>query len=123
MIDHAVVGTTPALFATTVKFYEKALAPLAYKKISEMPDKACGFGSAAPDFWVFANGQSDTPSHVALRAEDREAVSKFHEAAVEAGGKDNGEPGVRQHIHPNYFAAFVHDPAGNNVEVVCHNAE
>jgi hypothetical protein len=68
MIDHALVKTTPALFATTVKFYELALAPLGYKKLREVPDKASGFGDATPDFWVFATGKDGDSAHIAFRA-------------------------------------------------------
>jgi hypothetical protein len=68
MIDHAIVKTTPALFAATVKFYEAALAPLGYKKLRDVPNKASGFGEASPDFWVFANGKDGDSAHIALRA-------------------------------------------------------
>lgn len=68
MIDHALVKTTPSLFNETIKFYEKALEPLGYKKIREIPDKACGFGEDKADFWVFANGKSGDTAHVAFKA-------------------------------------------------------
>ena len=76
---------------------------------------------AIPDFWL---GQRDGGSaHFALRAKDRASVDRFHEAAVAAGGKDNGEPGLRSHYHENYYAAYVHDADGNNVEAVCHDPQ
>jgi hypothetical protein len=68
MIDHAVVKTTAALFSATVKFYERALDPLGYKKLREIPNTACGFGDTVPDFWIFANQQGNEAAHVALRA-------------------------------------------------------
>ena len=78
-----------------------------------------GMGTRFPDFWL---AQSDTPTaaHVALRADDREAVDAFHAAAVAAGGSDNGPPGLRPQYHPGYYGAFVIDPDGNNVEAVHH---
>ena len=76
-------------------------------------------GTRFPDFWL---AQSDAPTvaHVALRADDRETVDAFHAAALAAGGRDNGGPGVRPQYHPGYYGAFVLDPDGNNVEAVHH---
>ncbi|KAF2794701.1 hypothetical protein K505DRAFT_360844 [Melanomma pulvis-pyrius CBS 109.77] len=123
MLDHAAIKTTPELFRETVEFYEKALEPLGYKKMREIPDKAAGFGEQTPDFWIFVTGDQVQSAHVALRAKDRATVRTFYEAAITAGGKDNGEPGLRTQIHENFYASFVHDPAGNNIEAVCHSAE
>ena len=79
-----------------------------------------GFGSGGkPDFWIGV-GEAGGPFHVALRAGDRDTVDAFHAAALTAGGRDNGAPGVRAHYHPNYYGAFIFDPDGNNLEVVCH---
>jgi len=122
MIDHVVLKATTASFKATVEFYEQALQSIGYKNLRAIPDRATGFGDTSPDFWIFAGGDGEG-AHVALRAKDREAVRQFYDAAIKAGGKDNGKPGIREHINSNYYAAFVHDPAGNNVEVVCHEVE
>jgi catechol 2,3-dioxygenase-like lactoylglutathione lyase family enzyme len=73
-----------------------------------------------PDFWIGGEGRLNRPLHVALTAKDRASVDAFYHAAIAAGGKDNGSPGPRPHYHPNYYAAFVFDPDGHNIEAVCH---
>lgn len=119
MIDHVTANISD--FAQAKSFYEKALAPLGYTVQAEFEGMAVGFGTGEgiPDFWI---GSSDErgATHVAFSASDRGAVDAFYEAAVAAGGTDNGAPGVREHYHENYYAAFVHDADGNNVEAVCH---
>ena len=83
--------------------------------------KVGGFGDEFPFFWIGEREQGpDSGVHVAFAAEDRGTVDAFHAAALEAGGRDNGGPGVREIYHPNYYGAFVLDPDGNNVEAVCH---
>jgi catechol 2,3-dioxygenase-like lactoylglutathione lyase family enzyme len=72
------------------------------------------------DFWIGEGEPPAAPVHVAFAAADRATVDKFHRAAVEAGGRDNGAPGLRPHYHAGYYAAFVIDPDGNNVEAVFH---
>ena len=85
--------------------------------------EAGGFGGDFPFFWIAKRERGpDSGVHVAFTAEDRDIVDAFHAAALEAGGKDNGEPGVREIYHPGYYGAFVLDPDGNNVEAVCHTA-
>jgi catechol 2,3-dioxygenase-like lactoylglutathione lyase family enzyme len=117
MIDH--VGIDVSDIESAAAFYEQALAPLGYTKLREFPG-AVGFGEQGkPDFWVAQRGNPGT-SHVAILSPDRATVDAFHEAALAAGGKDNGGPGVREIYHPNYYGAFVLDPDGNNVEAVCH---
>jgi len=116
MIDHVSVSVTDV--ATSRDFYEKALAPLGYVIVMQFP-QAVGFGVAGkPDFWIGARGPGKT--HVAFSATDRKTVDAFYAAAMAAGGKDNGPPGVRAHYHPTYYGAFVFDPDGNNIEAVCH---
>ena len=119
MIDHVSVRASD--FAKSRAFYEAALAPLGYKVVMEY-EGAVGMGAAGfPDFWV----GSDEPTarvHIAFRG-DRASVDAFFAAALAAGGSDNGAPGVRIQYHPNYYAAFVLDPDGNNIEAVCHNPE
>ena len=124
MIDH--VGFPVSDYARSKAFYEQALAPLGYGLIMEVDQtehdaKAAGFGiGGKPDFWIGGEGGLNHVLHVAIVAQDRPAVDAFHRAALAAGGKDNGGPGLRPHYHPNYYAAFVFDPDGHNVEAVCH---
>ena len=120
MIDH--VGIDVRDLEAAKSFYEQALAPLGYTKLSEFPE-AAGFGEGGkPDFWVAQRGSPGT-SHVAIRSPNRGAVDAFYEAAIAAGGTDNGPPGLRPHYHQTYYSAFVLDPGGNNVEAVCHSPD
>jgi catechol 2,3-dioxygenase-like lactoylglutathione lyase family enzyme len=124
MIDH--VGFPVSDYARSKVFYEKALAPLGYTLIKEVPQnqydaKAAGFGAnGKPDFWIGGEGGLNKPLHIAIATKDRAAVDAFYQAALAAGAKDNGAPGVRAHYHPNYYGAFVLDPDGHNIEAVCH---
>jgi catechol 2,3-dioxygenase-like lactoylglutathione lyase family enzyme len=124
MIDH--VGFSVSDYARAKAFYEKALAPLGYTLVMEVTapqagQPAAGFGSGGkPDFWIGAEGKPDKAVHIAILAKDRHTVDAFHRAALAAGGKDNGAPGVRPHYHANYYGAFVLDPDGHNIEAVCH---
>jgi catechol 2,3-dioxygenase-like lactoylglutathione lyase family enzyme len=118
MIDH--MGLSVRDLAQSRAFYEAALASLGYRCILEF-DEAVGFGvPPKPDFWIGAGKPGEPRSHVAFRAETRPQVDAFHRAALAAGGRDNGAPGVRAHYHPNYYGAFVFDPDGHNIEAVCH---
>ena len=126
MIDH--VGFAVSDAERSKHFYEQALAPLGITLIMSVnPDQtesggtAHGFGSdGKPYFWVGDNERVGEGTHVAFAVDSRAKVDAFYEAAVAAGGRDNGEPGPRPHYHPDYYAAFVFDPDGNNVEAVCH---
>lgn len=101
-------------------FYVKALAPLGYRKNMDFGESA-GFNDGKnTDFWI-AEQDSVSPSHLAFEAKSRQEVEAFHEAALAAGGKDNGEPGYRTEYWPGYFAAFVHDLDGHNVEAVWYD--
>ena len=85
---------------------------------------AAGFGAGGkPDFWFGAEGAMNKPMHVAILAKDRATVDAFYKAAMAAGGRDNGPPGIRPHYHANYYGAFVLDPDGHNIEAVCHAPE
>jgi catechol 2,3-dioxygenase-like lactoylglutathione lyase family enzyme len=118
MIDHIGIAVTDIDRATA--FYEKALAPLGYTLLKRYPGVA-GFGrNDDPDFWI-GQGTVVQPVHVAFRADRRSLVDAFYTAAIEAGGKDNGPPGVRAKYHPDYYGAFVHDFDGHNIEAVCHD--
>ena len=121
MIDH--VSAKVGDFEQGKSFYSQALAPLGYSLKMEVPG-AAGFGAddGVPDFWIGTNEERGA-THVAFSARDRAAVEAFYEAATAAGGRDNGAPGVRSHYHENYYAAFVHDADGNNIEAVCHTPD
>jgi catechol 2,3-dioxygenase-like lactoylglutathione lyase family enzyme len=126
MIDH--IGFPVTDYARAKAFYMQALAPLGYALIVEVQQNehdalAAGFGvDGRPDFWIGGEGGLEKPLHVAIVARDRAAVDAFYKAALTAGAKDNGAPGIRAHYHPNYYGAFVLDPDGHNIEAVCHIA-
>ncbi|HVU04410.1 MAG TPA: VOC family protein [Polyangiaceae bacterium] len=128
MIDHTGLNVSDP--AKSRAFYEAALAPLGYRVLMEIPKEVTGgavvLGMGVPpkpDFWV-AQGAPNTPRlHIAFVAQSRAQVDAFHRAAVAAGGKDNGAPGLRPHYHANYYGAFVLDPDGHNVEAVIHTPE
>ncbi|MFT3768723.1 MAG: VOC family protein [Minicystis sp.] len=126
ILDH--LGITVTNYVRSKEFYAKALAPLGIGQIMEFGE-ACGFGrDGKPDFWIGtkpdfqseAQAKSPTPVHVAFAANSREDVDAFYAAAIAAGGKDNGAPGLRPQYHPGYYGAFVLDLDGNNVEAVVH---
>ncbi|GKT89109.1 glyoxalase/bleomycin resistance protein/dioxygenase superfamily protein [Colletotrichum tofieldiae] len=139
-IDHIGLFVPASIYKETVDWYLTVLAPIGFKKFVEPNEYACGLGSQRPDFWIACHSvdKANIPLHVGFKAEtrrahmltrgggggtDRKAVDEFHKAAIAAGAKDNGAPGLRPHYHPNYYGAFVIDPSGNNVEVVCHMPE
>jgi catechol 2,3-dioxygenase-like lactoylglutathione lyase family enzyme len=118
MLDHTGVSVTN--IRTAKAFYSAALAPLGYTIQMEWEDFA-GLGVAPkPDFWIGQGVPNEPRVHVAFRADTRAAVDAFHRAALAAGGRDNGPPGLRPHYHANYYGAFVLDPDGHNIEAVCH---
>ena len=117
MIDH--IGLAVSDLDKSIAFYTKALAPLGYSLILKF-DFAAGFGiGGKPDFWIGKGAPKDA-IHVAFRASGRAQVRAFYDAAMAAGGTDNGAPGPRPHYHEHYYGAFVRDPDGHNVEAVCH---
>ena len=124
MIDH--VGFPVSDYARSKAFYRETLAPLGYTLIMEVMETesgspAAGFGrEGKPDFWIGGEGGLKGTLHIAIAADDRRAVDAFYRAALAAGGRDNGAPGLRPQYHPNYYGAFVLDPDGHNVEAVCH---
>ena len=121
MFDHVTANVSD--FEQAKRFYEQALGPLGYSMQMEF-DGAAGFGAreGMPDFWIGSSPERGA-THVAFTAPDRAAVDAFFQAATAAGGKDNGAPGLRPHYHETYYAAFVHDADGNNIEAVCHRPE
>jgi catechol 2,3-dioxygenase-like lactoylglutathione lyase family enzyme len=121
MLDH--VSLRVGDYARSKTFFTDALRPLGYELVMEFDGAVAGFGAGGkPDFWI-AEGDPSAPIHVAFASPDRATVDAFHSAAVAAGGNDNGPPGLRPHYHEHYYAAFAHDPDGNNLEAVCHTPE
>ena len=120
MLDHA--GINVSDYERSKAFYARALAPLGYELLMEPVAGTGGFGrDQKPDFWISGSREPTTTNvHIAIAAPDRETVDAFHAAALDAGGTDNGGPGVREIYHPNYYGAFVLDPDGNNIEACCH---
>jgi len=133
MIDHMGMPVTDIARAT--EFYLKALAPLGYGIVLEVSAEESGHGAAVgfgppgapgdfqggkPSFWIGEGERVGAHVHVAFLAKSRAGVDAFYRAALAAGAKDNGPPGLRPHYHANYYGAFVLDPDGNNIEAVCH---
>lgn len=125
MIDHT--GVSVSDYANSREFYRKALAPIGYALIVELPAAVtagvdvAGFGEPPkPDFWIHKGTPNSPPVHVAFRVKSRALVDEFYNAALAAGGTDNGPPGVRPQYHPSYYGAFVLDPDDHNIEAVCH---
>jgi catechol 2,3-dioxygenase-like lactoylglutathione lyase family enzyme len=137
MLDHMTFRVTDITRAKA--FYSAALAPLGYTLSFEgnYGSNILGFAHPDPsepdgkraDVWFidgpspYGGAKSTTGCHLAWRASTRAQVDHFYKAAIAAGGKDNGAPGLRPHYHPNYYGAFVLDPEGNNIEAVCHTPE
>jgi catechol 2,3-dioxygenase-like lactoylglutathione lyase family enzyme len=119
MFDH--VSLYVSDLPRSIRFYRAALAPLGFELVSGSADEGyAGFGKpGAPQLWL-SPGTATRGAHLAFVASKRDAVARFHAAALEAGGTDNGAPGVREIYHPAYYGAYVLDPDGNNVEAVCH---
>ena len=136
MLDH--INIRVADYERSKLFYEAALAPLGYTLAMESASGAGFRKEFIPDFWI-KQGEPlsfNTPArypaasfcggpavHVAFASDDRSTVDAFYRAALDAGGRDNGAPGLRPEYHPNYYGAFVLDPDGYNIEAVCHTAE
>ena len=114
MLEHVSLRCSDV--AASRKFYERALAPLGYRITMDYPEAVGFMEGGHTSFWV-SKGQVGTPTHIAFLAKDRKAVDAFHRAALEAGGKDHGAPGLRDYS-PTYYAAFVLDPDGHNMEAV-----
>jgi len=124
MLDHVSLGVTD--LGRSRRFYDAALGPLGLVRTLDFEDRGSDYGFAATqlglEFTITREvGVSSAPgTHVCFRAHDRDAVHAFHAAAIAAGGRDDGAPGLRAHYHGDYYAAFVLDPDGHRVEAVCH---
>lgn len=129
ILDH--VGFPVSDYVRSKTFYSQALAPLGIVLLKEMSlsvddsdDGYAGFGRGArPQFWIGTGAALTGSLHIAFAAKDRDEVAAFYKAALAAGGRDNGPPGLRPHYHENYFGAFVLDPDGHNIEAVTHLPE
>ncbi len=129
IIDHT--GISVSDYVKAKVFYGTALAPLGIALICEFPASmtgsvdVAGFGGSGgekAEFWLHPGKKVEPPMHFAFRAANRAEVDAFYKAALAAGGRDNGGPGLRTHYHADYYGAFVLDPDGNNIEAVCHLA-
>ena len=124
-LDHVAIST--ADYPTSLAFYEKALAPLGIRthmKFEGEEGNVAGLGSEQPFLWIGDGGKlTGGRMHLAFSAPNRAAVDAFYAAAMAAGGKDNGPPGLSTNYHPTYYAAYVFDPDGHNIEAVCHAPE
>jgi len=121
MIDHVTLNVRD--LEACKAFYEQALRPVGYELMMDFPG-GCGFGAEGkPDFFLANRGEPSAPVHVALLSADQKTVDAFHEAALAAGGQDNGPPGYRRVYHEHYYGAYVLDPEGNNIEAVTHESE
>jgi catechol 2,3-dioxygenase-like lactoylglutathione lyase family enzyme len=128
MLDHT--GIAVADLDRSKAFYTRALSPLSIGLVVEVTaeqtgrDAHVGFGAdGKPFFWIGSGVRPSGPVHFAFTAQSRAQVDAFYGAALATGGRDNGAPGLRPHYHASYYGAFVFDPDGNNIEVVCHKPE
>ena len=127
MLDH--IGFSVSDFARSKAFYGEALAPLGITLMMELTpaetgtNSHAGFGTDRAFFWIGDGGTPVKAVHIAFAAGSRAEVEAFYKAALAAGGRDNGAPGLRPHYHPDYYAAFVIDPDGNNIEAVYRRPE
>lgn len=121
MFDHIMFYVNK--YDEAVQFYDAVLPALGYQKLFETGTGAtrkCAYGKIAPQLWIAEGQAGERQLHIALRAEDKNAVDRFHHNALAAGGRDNGLPGYRTEYHPGYYAAFAIDADGNNIEALFH---
>ena len=128
MIAH--IGIQVSDIERSKKFYSEALKPIGYELLREYgvtpnrPAASAGFGEPPrTDFWLYQGKPSGVTTHIAFQVSKRALVDAFYQAAMAAGGRDNGKPGLRPQYNPSYYGAFVLDPDGYNIEAVCRKAE
>ena len=121
ILDHIMLSVSDV--ETSKAFYSQALGPLAITQAKETQGWFAYGKEGRPVFWIGEGKTPQQPMHIAFVADNRKQVDAFYQAALAAGGKDNGPPGLREHYHPNYYSAFVLDPDGHNIEAVCHVGE
>jgi catechol 2,3-dioxygenase-like lactoylglutathione lyase family enzyme len=124
MLDHVSIGVHNLEAAK--RFYDAALEPLGYTCLHEFGE-SLGYGGKVAEFWVSTAKRPVPPDaesglHFCFSASDRKSVAAFHDAALKAGGRDNGKPGLRAEYGPNYYAAFIIDPDGYRLEAYCGEA-
>jgi catechol 2,3-dioxygenase-like lactoylglutathione lyase family enzyme len=124
MFDHVSIGVRD--IARTGRFYDAALEPLGYRRLSES-EGSLGYGGESVGLWISKTdrpvpAETESGLHFCFAAPDRKSVDAFHKAALGAGGRDNGKPGVRKDYSPDYYAAFVVDPDGYRIEAYCGRA-
>jgi catechol 2,3-dioxygenase-like lactoylglutathione lyase family enzyme len=121
MLDHVTIGVSDVERSKT--FYDAALLPLGIERLYAEGAIFAGYGTRPKAFfWIGHRDAPQTGVHVAFTAQSRAIVDQFYEAALAAGGLDNGPPGIRSHYHPDYYGAFVLDPDVHNIEAVCRSA-
>ena len=121
MFDHVVFGVRD--YAASTAFYLEAFAPIGMKVVAENELGVEMSADGQASLCLFQTKETPAHLHLALRAGSRAQVDEFHRAALAAGGRDNGGPGLRPKYSANYYAAFVIDPDGHNVELVCHDPQ
>jgi catechol 2,3-dioxygenase-like lactoylglutathione lyase family enzyme len=118
MLDHVTIGVED--IERSIQFYDRALLPLNIARLYGDGNRFAGYGiQPKAFFWIGIRNIPQSGAHIAFAADDRATVDRFYEAAITAGGKDNGRPGIRAHYDPDYYGAFVLDPDGHNIEAVC----
>jgi catechol 2,3-dioxygenase-like lactoylglutathione lyase family enzyme len=129
LIDH--IGLSVADYPKAKAFYDVVMPTIGASCVMAVTAaetggsyEGAGYGmNGKPSFWIGTGGQTQGSLHIAFVAESRAAVDAFYAAALAAGARDNGPPGIRAHYHPNYYGAFVLDLDGHNIEAVCHKPE
>jgi catechol 2,3-dioxygenase-like lactoylglutathione lyase family enzyme len=122
LLDHVTIGVRD--IERSKRFYDEALRPLDITRLYGDGEGFAGYGVRPKAFfWIGSRETPQTGAHVAFAAKDRRTVDSFYEAAIGAGGRDNGRPGLRRHYHPDYYGAFVLDPDGHNIEAVCREKQ
>jgi catechol 2,3-dioxygenase-like lactoylglutathione lyase family enzyme len=120
MLDHIMLRVKD--YAESKRFYDEVLGTLGYRMLMEFPE-AGGYGDDKPYFWIGPAPDPHPRLHIAFMAKSRAQVDAFHAKALELGAKSDGAPGLRLEYHPDYYAAFVIDPDGHNIEAVIHTPE